>query len=63
LIERDVRPDPTLGEHLPALDAILEHGPLARRILARVGGGTDRDGLRAIYRELAGCLRDARLFL
>lgn len=63
LIERDVRSDPEQAEHAPALDVILEHGPLARRILARVGPRADRADLRAIYRELADCLRDSRLFL
>ncbi len=62
LIDRHVRPDPSLCEHLAALDVILDEGPLARRILARAGDMPDREQLRAVYRDLADCLRDGRLF-
>lgn len=62
LIDRHVRPDPAMAEHLPALDVILDEGPLSRRILARTGTGPDREQLHGIYAELADCLRDGRMF-
>ncbi len=36
LVDRHLRPDPDAAEWLPALDVILEQGPLARRILRAV---------------------------
>lgn len=45
-----------------ALATILAQGPLARRILARVGANPDREMLVATYAELARCLADNRLF-
>ncbi len=60
LIDRHVRPDPAMGEHLAVLDVILDEGPLSRRILARVGTEPGRDRLRALYRELADCLHAGR---
>jgi gamma-glutamyl:cysteine ligase YbdK (ATP-grasp superfamily) len=62
LIERDVLPDPAAAEHRPALDVLLGEGPLARRILRRTGTAPEREALRAVYRELADCLRANRLF-
>jgi carboxylate-amine ligase len=46
----------------PAIDAILEDGPLARRILRATGSRPDRDRLRATYRALCQCLEDGRMF-
>ncbi len=45
----------------PALDVILGEGPLARRLLARVGEHPSREALVRLYRELANCLHDGRL--
>jgi glutamate---cysteine ligase / carboxylate-amine ligase len=49
-------------EHAPALDVILREGPLARRMLTRVGT-VDRSSLEALCVELAECLRDGRMLL
>jgi carboxylate-amine ligase len=46
----------------PAIDAILEDGPLARRILRATGSRPDRDRLVATYRALCQCLDDGRMF-
>ncbi|HVS19018.1 MAG TPA: glutamate-cysteine ligase family protein [Planctomycetota bacterium] len=46
----------------PALETILERGPLARRILHAVGPEPSRERLREVYRELADCLLADRLF-
>lgn len=46
-----------------AMEVILRDGPLARRIARRIGPATsDPDTLRAVWNELADCLRDARVF-
>ncbi len=45
------------------LAVILEHGTLARRILARLGRRPSRARIRRIYRELCDCLAKGRLFL
>lgn len=44
------------------LRTILEHGPLARRILARLNGNESRDALTSVYRELADCLLQGKVF-
>lgn len=44
------------------LRLILERGPLARRLVAAVGDAPDPHRLRDVYRELAECLHDDRLF-
>jgi gamma-glutamyl:cysteine ligase YbdK (ATP-grasp superfamily) len=46
----------------PALDAILERGPLARRILRATGERPSRRKLRDVYEVLCDCLRDGRMF-
>lgn len=51
--------DPYWGE---ALGVILDHGPLARRILRVLGPDFDRAALRTVYRELCACLDAGRLF-
>jgi len=45
-----------------ALQRILTHGPLARRLLAAAGPNADRAALTDVYRELADCLEDGRDF-
>ncbi len=46
----------------PALDHVLEHGTLARRILRATGGQPTRERLHAVYADLADCLSEGRLF-
>jgi gamma-glutamyl:cysteine ligase YbdK (ATP-grasp superfamily) len=46
-----------------ALDVMLRHGPLARRILRALDGDTGRPRLRAVYQDLCDCLQDGRQFL
>ena len=45
------------------LSGILEHGPLARRILHAVDGDYSRPHLRSIYTMLCRCLDDGTMFL
>jgi glutamate---cysteine ligase / carboxylate-amine ligase len=47
----------------PALETLLEQGPLARRILTTVGPDPSRERLAAVYRELCDCLAAGRMFL
>ena len=54
---------PRLREHKPALDVILERGPLARRIVARTGDAPSRSTLSGVYHELADCLATGRMFV
>lgn len=53
---------PPAREHHRALEHILRHGPLARRMLTRVADG-GRPAVAALCSELAECLRDGRLLL
>ncbi len=48
----------------PTLDAILDRGPLSRRIARALGGVVEppRERLREAYRELSDCLVEGRLF-
>lgn len=45
-----------------SIDAILSAGPLARRILRATGPAPDVPRIHDVYRELADCLVQARLF-
>ena len=45
------------------LGVMLEHGPLARRILRALGASFTAERLRAVYRELCDCLAAGRLFV
>jgi len=45
------------------LDWILEHGPLSRRILKAAGAAPSREALHDVYRRLAQCLVEGRMFL
>ncbi len=47
----------------PAVDMILERGPLSRRILAAVGPAPSRERMALVYRELADCLAAGRMFV
>jgi glutamate---cysteine ligase / carboxylate-amine ligase len=51
------------GEWTAPAATILEHGPLARRILDAAGAEPDRARLAAVYRDLAGTLSSGELFL
>ena len=62
LLERYVLCEPDLAEHVETLEIILEEGPLARRLLRRLGHNPDRIALRAAYGELADCLSEGKLF-
>lgn len=46
-----------------ALENILTHGPLARRLLASLGPDPDRARLTTVYGRLCACLRDNVQFL
>lgn len=46
----------------PSLQVMLERGPLARRLLAALGGDFSRTHLRSVYRGLCECLDTGRLF-
>jgi gamma-glutamyl:cysteine ligase YbdK (ATP-grasp superfamily) len=47
----------------PAVETILERGPLARRILAAAGSAPTRDRISTVYRELCECLAAGRMFV
>lgn len=53
---------PAAAEFAPALDVILNQGPLARRLLATVGPAPSRPALRDLYQCLATCLTENRPF-
>jgi gamma-glutamyl:cysteine ligase YbdK (ATP-grasp superfamily) len=46
----------------PAVETLLQRGPLSRRILASVGPNPTRDRIVAVYRELSDCLAAGRMF-
>ncbi|MEZ6123513.1 MAG: glutamate-cysteine ligase family protein [Planctomycetaceae bacterium] len=46
----------------PALDVILKHGPLARRIVNRLPADPTREDLKQIYDQLAVCLYNGQSF-
>jgi gamma-glutamyl:cysteine ligase YbdK (ATP-grasp superfamily) len=48
---------------LPALEPILAHGTLSRRIVAALGGSPTRPRIAAVYRHLCDCLHEGRPFL
>lgn len=55
-------PDET-GHWREPLRVMLEHGPLARRILRAVGPGCPQARLHEVYGELCGCLESGRMFI
>ena len=61
LIETSL-PDNAEPWHAP-LQAILEKGPLARRILRAVGSDHSHFHLQSVYRELCDCLQAGRMFV
>jgi gamma-glutamyl:cysteine ligase YbdK (ATP-grasp superfamily) len=46
-----------------ALETVMRHGPLARRIQRAVQAGGPRNGLEPVYRRLCECLANGRAFL
>ncbi len=46
-----------------AFAAIVRHGSLSNRILNSLAGEITKGKLKTVYRELAGCLRENRMFL
>jgi gamma-glutamyl:cysteine ligase YbdK (ATP-grasp superfamily) len=63
LIETHLRPSADYREHWQRpLDTILDHGPLARRILMAVGPDCERPRLESVYRELCDCLARGEMF-
>jgi glutamate---cysteine ligase / carboxylate-amine ligase len=55
LVERHP-PDDPLGEWIAPLRAILERGPLARRMLDAVGDDAGRADIESLYGDLSECL-------
>lgn len=54
---------PGLAAELTApLKHVLDHGPLARRLLAALGEQPAQERVSEVYRELAACLAEARMF-
>jgi hypothetical protein len=45
------------------LRVILEHGPLARRILRAIGPACGRTQLHEVYRKLSDCLESGKMFV
>jgi hypothetical protein len=56
------RAGPLDHSHQAAVNTILDHGPLARRILRETGDNPDARRLFAVYRELCECLACGRMF-
>ena len=50
------------SEWQPALDVILNEGPLARRILSALGSTPSRAEILSVYRRLCDCLERGELF-
>jgi hypothetical protein len=55
--------DGSLNEHHPALHVLLEHGPLARRIVAATGDAPSRERLKQVYGRLCECLANGEMFI
>jgi len=47
----------------PALDVILRHGPLSRRIMNTLGSDFSRTDLQAVYGKLCSCLASGEMYL
>ncbi|HKX53434.1 MAG TPA: glutamate-cysteine ligase family protein [Nitrosospira sp.] len=64
LIEAEMPVEPGQGKSCrEALQTILRHGPLARRILNAIGSDFSRRRLETVYRELCDCLDEDRMFM
>lgn len=62
LLEQVLDSQPIPAGATQCLRAILEHGPLARRILRKLNDDPDPAALRAVYRELCECANSGRMF-
>ncbi len=62
LVAGGASPDGSLGEYMSELGTILREGCLARRIVHALGKSPSREKIDEVYRELAGCLAQNRLF-
>lgn len=62
LIESLLAAEPGFAEWSAPLAMILNHGCLARRIIRATGPEPDRAMLEDVYRRLAACAADGRLF-
>ena len=62
VIESLVASEPGYREWAPALSLYVEHGCLARRILAATGPAPTHARLVQVYEELARCLTQGELF-
>jgi gamma-glutamyl:cysteine ligase YbdK (ATP-grasp superfamily) len=62
LVERVVARDPAAQEQRADLEVILAEGPLARRLLRRLGVDPGPARLHSVYGELAECLAAGELF-
>jgi glutamate---cysteine ligase / carboxylate-amine ligase len=62
LIDRMTADDTQHQQWAEALEIVLRHGPLARRILRAAGDQPSRPQLQAVYRTLCDCLRNGQLF-
>lgn len=63
LLETCVHAEPAYPEWEAALAVTAEHGCLARRIERALGSEPDIERIRAVYGQLAECLRADRLFV
>jgi gamma-glutamyl:cysteine ligase YbdK (ATP-grasp superfamily) len=62
LVETVVSRHPAYAEWREPLETILDHGVLARRLVAAAGEEPDRKRLHAVYGRLAACLQEGTLF-
>ncbi|MEW6288425.1 MAG: glutamate-cysteine ligase family protein [Thermodesulfobacteriota bacterium] len=60
LVEKTMEPD---DPYRPALDVILSHGPLGRRILKAVDRDFAREKLQEVYGRLCSCLAAGEMFI
>lgn len=60
--DEDTPPTPQAPPWRAALDVMIEHGPLARRIERAIDGDYSRDRLQAVYRRLCDCLDQGIMF-
>lgn len=47
----------------PEIDIILSEGTLAQRILKSIGNDTSPESIKTVYRQLAGCLNQNKMFI
>ena len=62
LMERHSQAGSAVAQCRPALDVVLQHGCLARRIMTALGTGWGPEELRNVYGRLADCLATGNLF-